>query len=183
MPIRRSMDTEVLLATVAGAVVGAAAATAGAYIALRHRANAAERARMATEIMYHVMTAVVLLEEGLAAVGEVLYNRDQGKGKKELRDIAESLRKELHGAFAGFDPLRPHVDYRVGKLMRLPGPAMTMLDELERRLNEAFQLWEGGRLLQLAASGKDDQRVARFDELVTRSATDVQRFAAILRRV
>ena len=178
-----ALDADVMTAMAAGAVIGGAAATAGAYIALRHRANAAERARMATEIMYHVMTAVVLLEEALGATEMVLYQREQGKGKKELRDLAESLRKDLAGGFAGFDPLRPHVDYRVGKLMRLPKPAMEMLDELEHRLNEAFQTWEGGRLLQVAAAGKDDQRVAEFDALVTRSAEDVQRFAAVLRRV
>ena len=118
-------SSDVLLAAVVGALVGGALAAAGAYLALRHRADSAERARMATEIMFHVMTAVVLLEEALAAVEEVLYLRDQGKGKKELR-------KDLHGAFAGFDPLRPHVDYRVGKLMRLPEKGMTMLDELEQ---------------------------------------------------
>jgi hypothetical protein len=176
-------SSEVLLATVVGALVGGALATAGAYIALRHRANTAERARMATEIMYHVMTAIVLLEEALAGVEEVLYLRDQGKGKKEVRDRAQQLRKDLQSAFAGFDPLRPHVDYRVGKLMRLPEKGMTMLDELERRLTEAFQLWEGGRLLQVSASGKDDQRVKTFDELVTRSSSDVKRFSQVLRSV
>ena len=176
------MDSDVLLATIVGAAVGAVAASAGAYLATRHRASAAERARMATEIMYHVMTAVVILEEALASVEELLFERERGKGKKELRDLAEARRKELRGAFAGFDPLRPHVDYRVGKLMRLPGPAMEMLDELERRLTEAFAMWDDGRVLSAAATGKDAQ-VREFDDLVTRAASDVKRFARVLRRV
>jgi hypothetical protein len=67
--------------------------------------------------------------------------------------------------------------------MRLDGKAMLMLDELERRLNEAFSVWEGGRLLLVAASGKDDETVYHFDTLVTRSAEDVQKFAAVLSRV
>jgi hypothetical protein len=177
------VDSGTMFAALIGALIGGGLATAGAYLAMRNRANAAERARMATEIMYHVMTAVVLLEEGLAGIEQVLYTREQGKGKKELRDLAESLRKDLRAGFAGFDPLRPHVDYRVGKLMRLPDRAMKMLDELEHRLTEAFSLWEGGRLLQIAASGKDDGKVQRFDELVTRSAADVKTFASILKRV
>jgi hypothetical protein len=170
------------VAALVGALVGGVAATAGGYLAMRHRAHAAERARMATEIMYHVMTAVVLLEEALAAVEEVLYRREEGKGRKDLRDHAEALRKDLQNAFAGYDPLRPHVDYRVGKLMRLPGPAMEMLNELEKRLSEAFALWDGGRLLVSAATGKDES-VKAFDDLVRRSASDVRRFASILRRV
>ena len=169
-------------AALVGALVGGAAATAGGYIAMRQRAHAAERARMTTEIMYHVMTAVVLLEEALAAVEEILYRREEGKGRKELREKAEAMRKELRNAFAGYDPLRPHVDYRVGKLMRLPGPAMTMLDELEKRLTEAFALWDSGRLLTAAATGKDES-IKEFNDLVARSSTDVKRFASILRRV
>lgn len=177
------LDTDVLYAALMGAVVGGAAATVGAYIAIRNRSHAAERARMATEIMYHVMTAVVLLEEALAAIEEVLFARDDKKmGKKEVRDLAEDLRKQLANGFAGFDPLRPHIDYRVGKVMRLDGKAMDMLDELEHRLTEAFNLWEGGRLLQVAASGRDDETVVRFDELVSRSASDVKRFATVLKR-
>ena len=182
IPMVMTDASDPMVAALIGAMIGGAAATAGAYIALRHRAHAAERARMATEIMYHVMTAVVLLEEALGAVEIVLYKREEGKGKKELRELAESLRKDLASAFAGFDPLRPHVDYRVGKLMRLPERAMKMLDDLEHRLGEAFALWEGGRLLLSAASGKD-QRVKQFNDLVTRSATDVKKFAAILRSV
>ena len=158
------LGSDTLLAALVGALVGGVAAFAGAYLALRHRAHSAERARMATEIMYHVMTAVVLLEEALVALEEVLLARDQGRSKKELRDLAESLRKDLQKAFAGYDPLRPHVDYRVGKLMRLPPKAMAMLDELERRLAEAFTLWEGGRLLLKAAQGKDED-ISAFDQL------------------
>jgi hypothetical protein len=176
------LASDIILATLVGALIGGGAATIGAYLALRHRAHSAERARMATEIMYHVMTAVVLLEEALGSLGEVLLARDKGKGKKELRDMAEAYRKDLQRAFAGYDPLRPHVDYRVGKVMRLPEPAMKMLDELERRLLEAFMLWEGGRLLAKAASGRDED-VQRFDDLVTRSAADVRKFAQVLRRV
>ncbi len=177
-----AMDApEPMVSALLGALVGGAAAAAGAYLALRNRASAAERARMATEIMYHVMTGLVLLEEGLAAVEEVLLEREKGGGKGP-RDAAERLRKQLDGAFAGYDPLRPHVDYRVGKLMRLPGPAMGMLDELEHRMTEAFNLWDGGRLLHAAAKG-DDDRVVRFDELVKRSSEDVRKFAAVLRRV
>ncbi|NIP34704.1 MAG: hypothetical protein GWN18_07125 [Thermoplasmata archaeon] len=177
------METDVLYAALLGAVVGGVAATAGAYIAMRNRSHAAERARMTTEIMYHVMTAVVLLEEALVAIEEVLLARDdKGRSKKEVRDRAEQLRKQLGNAFAGYDPLRPHIDYRVGKVMRLDPKAMAMLDELEHRLTEAFSLWEGGRLLQVAASGRDDSTVARFDELVTRSAEDVRRFAGVLKR-
>jgi len=93
------------------------------------------------------------------------------------------LRKQLQRAFAGYDPLRPHIDYRVGKVMRLDAKAMAMLDELERRLNEAFGLWEGGRLLLVAASGKNDASINAFDELVTRSVADVKRFAGVLKRV
>lgn len=174
---------EFMYGVILGAVIGGAGAFAGAYVALRHRASSAERARMATEIMYHVMTAVVLLEEALVAVEEVLLVRDQGKPKKEVRDLAESLRKDLQKAFAGYDPLRPHIDYRVGKLMRLPPKAMEMLDELEKRLFEAFSLWDGGRLLQTAATGKGDDRVEYFDALVTRGAADAQSFAHVLRRV
>jgi len=170
------------LAVLLGALVGGAAATAGGYLAMRHRTSSAERARMATEIMYHVMTGLVLLEEALAAVEEVLLERERGEGGKGPRDAAERMRKELDGAFAGYDPLRPHVDYRVGKLMRLPGPAMAMLDDIEGRLTEAFNLWDGGRLLQAAAKG-DDERVARFDGLVKRSSDDVRKLAAVLRRV
>ncbi len=177
------METDVLYAALLGAVVGGAAATVGAYIALRNRSHAAERARMATEIMYHVMTAVVLLEEALVAVEEVLLARDgKGRSKKEVRDLAEDLRKQLSNAFAGYDPLRPHIDYRVGKVMRLDPKAMAMLDELEHRLTEAFNLWQGGRLLQVAASGKDDASVAEFDQLVSRASSDVKRFAAVLKR-
>jgi len=128
------------------------------------------------------MTGLVLLEEALAAVEEVLLERDRGEGGKGPRDAAERLRKEMDAAFAGYDPLRPHIDYRVGKVMRLPAGAMKMLDELEHRLTEAFDLWDGGRLLQAAAKG-DDDRVARFDGLVKRSSEDVSRFAAVLRRV
>jgi hypothetical protein len=124
------LASDIILATLVGALIGGGAATIGAYLALRHRAHSAERARMATEIMYHVMTAVVLLEEALGSLGEVLLARDKGKGKKELRDMAEAYRKDLQRAFAGYDPLRPHVDYRVGKVMRLPEPAMKMLGGL-----------------------------------------------------
>lgn len=178
------VETDVLYAAVLGALVGGAAATVGAYIAMRNRSHAAERARMATEIMYHVMTAVVLLEEALVAVEEVLLARDdKARSKKQVRDLAEDLRKQLANAFAGYDPLRPHIDYRVGKVMRLDSKAMKMLDELERRLLEAFNLWEGGRLLQVAASGRDDGSVAQFDQLVGRASSDVKRFAAILKRV
>ena len=177
------LGSDVLLAALVGALVGGAGATTGAYLVLRNRSHAAERARMATEIMYHVMTAVVILEEALAAMEEILILRDQGKGKKELKDAAEKLRKDLANAFAGYDPLRPHIDYRVGKVMRLDPRAMGMLDELEHRLSEAFSVWEGGRILTIAATGRDDARVKAFDELVTRSVSDVKRFAAVLRRV
>lgn len=170
------------MAALMGALVGGAAATLGGYLAMRHRTASAERARMATEIMYHVMTGLVLLEEALATVEEVLLERDRGAGGKGPRDVAERMRKELEGAFAGYDPLRPHIDYRVGKIMHLPAPAMKMLDEIEHRLTEAFNLWDGGRLLQAAAKG-DDDRVARFDELVKRSSEDVRKFAAVLRKV
>jgi hypothetical protein len=177
------MDTDVLYAALLGAVVGGAAATVGAFIAIRNRSHAAERARMTTEIMYHVMTAVVLLEEALVATTEVLMARDEKKrSKKEVRDLAENLRKQLANAFAGYDPLRPHIDYRVGKVMRLDPKAMRMLDELEHRLTEAFNLWQGGRLLQVAASGKDDASVAQFDQLVTRAVEDVRKFAGVLKR-
>jgi hypothetical protein len=177
------VETDFLYAALLGAIVGGIAASFGAYAALKNRANAAERSRMATEIMYHLMTAVVLLEEGLVALEEVLLARDDPKSsRKEVRDRAEELRKQLVNAFAGYDPLRPHIDYRVGKLMHLDGKAMGMLDELERRLNEAFGIWEGGRLLMYAATGKDDERVHHFDKLVTRAAEDVKRFAAIIRR-
>ena len=177
------MDSDVLYAALLGAVVGGAAATVGAYIAIRNRSHAAERARMTTEIMYHVMTAVVLLEEALVATEEVLLARDtKGRSKKEVRDLAENLRKQLANAFAGYDPLRPHIDYRVGKVMRLDPKAMRMLDELEHRLTEAFNLWQGGRLLQVAASGKDDASVAQFDQLVTRASEDVRKFASVLKR-
>ncbi len=165
-----------------GALVGGAAATLGGYLAMRHRTASAERARMATEIMYHVMTGLVLLEEALAAVEEVLLERDKGGGGRGPRDAAEQLRKEMDAAFAGYDPLRPHVDYRVGKLMRLPADAMRMLDDIEHRLTEAFNLWEGGRLLQAAAKG-DLERVAQFDGMVKRSSEDVRKLAAVLRRV
>ncbi len=178
------VETEFLYAALLGAIVGGIAASIGAYAALKNRSHAAERARMATEIMYHVMTAVVLLEEALVAIEGVLLARDDKKlSKKEVRDVAEDLRKRLKGAFAGFDPLRPHIDYRVGKVMRLDAKAMVMLDELEHRLNEAFGMWEGGRLLLVAASGKDDESVFHFDKLVTRSAEDVKKFAAVLKRV
>jgi hypothetical protein len=178
------VETDILYAALLGAIVGGIAASIGAYAALKNRAHAAERARMATEIMYHVMTAVVLLEEALVAMEEVLLARDnKSLSKKEVRDVAEKLRKQLMGAFAGYDPMRPHIDYRVGRVMRLDGKAMLMLDELERRLNEAFSLWEGGRLLLVVASGKDDESVYHFDTLVTRSAEDVQKFAAVLSRV
>jgi hypothetical protein len=176
------LDSEFLTAALIGALIGGFAAFAGAYLALRHRAHTAERARMATEIMYHVMTAVVLLEEALIAVEHVLLARDKGKSKKELRDLAESLRKDMERAFAGYDPLRPHIDYRVGKLMRLPESAMKMLDELEQRLAEGFRLWEGGRLLQHAASGKDEM-VGQFDQLVTRASADAAKFAQVIKRV
>jgi len=176
------LDTDIVVAVLVGAAVGGAAAAAGAYLALRHRTASAERARMATEIMYHVMTALVLLEEALGAVEEVLIEREKGGGQKAPRELADRLRRELEGAFAGYDPLRPHVDYRVGKLMRLPGPAMGMLDELERHLSEAFAMWEGGRLLHAAVKG-DDEKVQRFDELVKRSSEDIRRFAAVLRNV
>jgi len=176
------VDTDVMMATLLGALIGGVAAYLGAHAALRHRAHSAERARMATEIMYHVMTAVVLLEEALVALEEVLVARDgKDRSKKDVRDLAEDLRRQLQNAFAGYDPLRPHIDYRVGKVMRLDPKAMAMLDELERRLNEAFQLSEGGRLLQVAATGKDDAMVDQFDKMVTRSAADVQRFAVVLR--
>ncbi|UCC92406.1 MAG: hypothetical protein JSW25_06955 [Thermoplasmata archaeon] len=178
------VETDILYAALLGAIVGGIAASIGAYAAIRNRAHAAERARMATEIMYHVMTAVVLLEEGLVALEEVLHARDdKSKSKKEVRDLAEQRRKQLVNAFAGYDPLRPHIDYRVGKVMRLDAKAMKMLDELERRLLDAFNLWEGGRLLLVAASGKDDEAVEGFDRLVIRSAEDVKRFAAVLKRV
>jgi hypothetical protein len=176
-------DLDLVMAVVIGAVIGGVAAFSGAYLALRHRAHSTERSRMATEIMYHVMTAVVLLEESLVTVEQVLLARDQGKSKKELRDMAEQLRKEMERAFGGYDPLRPHIDYRVGKLMRLPKGAMGMLDELERRLSDAFVIWDGGRLLQVAASGKDDRSIEEFDKLVTRSSEDAKRFAVVLRRV
>jgi hypothetical protein len=177
------VETDILYAALLGAAIGGMAATAGSYVAMRNRSHAAERARMATEIMYHVMTAVVLLEEALAAIEEVLFVRDdKKKSKKEVRDLAEDLRKQLANAFAGYDPLRPHIDYRVGKVMRLDRKAMEMLDELEHRLTEAFNLWQGGRLLQVAASGKDDEAVVQFDQLVSRSAADVKRFATVLKR-
>jgi len=176
------LDIDLMVAVLVGAAVGGVAAAAGAYLALRHRTASAERARMATEIMYHVMTALVLLEEALGAVEEVLIERDKGGGQKAPRELADRLKRELDGAFAGYDPLRPHVDYRVGKLMRLPAPAMEMLDELERRLSEAFALWDGGRLLHAAVKG-DDGRVQQFDELVKRASEDVRRFAAVLRKV
>ena len=119
------METDPLYAALLGAIIGGAAASVGAYLALKNRAHAAERARMATEIMYHVMTAVVLLEEGLVAIEEVLIARDDKKrSRKEVRDMAEELRKRLQNAFAGYDPLRPHIDYRVGKVMRLDAKAM-----------------------------------------------------------
>jgi len=176
------VDPDIMIATLLGALVGGVAAYAGASAAIRRRGDHAERARMATEIMYHVMTAVVLLEEALVALEEVLVARDgKDRSKKDVRDLAEDLRKQLQGAFAGYDPLRPHIDYRVGKVMRLDPKAMAMLDELERRLSEAFRLWDGGRLLQVAASGKDDESVDQFDKMVTRSAADVNRFAGILR--
>ena len=165
------------------ALVGALAGAAVAFIAIRSRAHSAERAHMAMEIMYHVMTAVVLLEEALVACEEVLMARDQGRSKKELMDRAEELRKTMDRAFGGYDPLRPHIDYRVGKVLHLPPKAMAMLDELERRLNEAFVLWDGGRLLKVAAGGKDDKVLEEFDRLVTRCSTDVKTFAAVLRRV
>jgi hypothetical protein len=138
---------------------------------------------MTTEIMYHVMTAVVLLEEALVAVEEVLLARDdKNRSRKVVRDTAENLRKQLANAFAGYDPMRPHIDYRVGKVMRLDPRAMTMLDELEQRLTEAFNLWQGGRLLLVAAAGKDDESVGQFDMLVTRAAEDVKTFASVLKR-
>ena len=178
------VETDFLFSALLGALVGGIAASIGAYVAIKNRSHAAERARMATEIMYHVMTAVVLLEEALVAIEGVLLARDDKKrSKKEVRDMAENLRKQLLGAFAGFDPLRPHIDYRVGKVMRLDAKAMAMLDELEHRLNEAFGLWEGGRLLLVAAAGKDDESVFQFDKLVTRSAEDVKTFAEVLKRV
>jgi hypothetical protein len=177
------MDTDVLYAALLGAVVGGAAATVGAYIAMRNRSHAAERARMTTEIMYHVMTAVVLLEEALVALEGVLLARDDKKrSRKEVRDLAEQLRKQMANAFAGYDPLRPHIDYRVGKVMRLDPKAMRMLDDMEHRLTEAFNLWQGGRLLQVAASGKDDETVAQFDMMVSRAAEDVRKFADVLKR-
>ena len=176
------LSQDVLTAALLGTVVGGAVTAAVAYIAIRRHTVAAERGRMSTEIMYHVMTAVVLLEEALAAVEEVLIARERGAGKKELNDLAGKLRKALERGFAGYDPLRPHLDYRVGKLFRLPEPAMKMLDELEHRLTEAFRLWEGGRLLNAAAKG-DDRKVQQFDELVTRSAAAVKRFAQVLRKV
>ncbi len=177
------MDSDFVWALVTGALIGGGAAFMGAYLALRHRAHSAERARMATEIMYHVMTAVVLLEEGLVAIEQVLMARDQGRSKKDLRDMAEKLRKDMKNAFAGFDPLRPHIDYRVGKLMRLPKKAMGMLDELERRLSEAFVLWDGGRLLLVAASGKDDRSIEEYDRLVQRCSEDAKQYATVLRKV
>lgn len=177
------VDTDILYAALLGAIVGGIAASLGAYAALRNRAAAAERARMTTEIMYHLMTGVVLLEEALVSLEEVLLARDNARmSKKEVRDRAEELRKQLVNAFAGYDPMRPHIDYRVGKLMHLDSSAMTMLDELERRLTEAFDAWEGGRLLMVAATGKDDERVNHFDKLVTRAAEDVKRFAGVVRR-
>ncbi len=175
------ISQEVLLAALLGTVVGGVVTAVVAYISLQRHAATAERARMATEIMYHVMTAVVLLEEALAATEEVLMAREKRAGKKEVNDLANRLRKELERGFAGYDPLRPHLDYRVGKLFRLPEPAMKMLDELEGRLMEAFRLWDGGRLLSAAAKG-DDKRVVEFDALVTRSAGDVKRFARVLRK-
>jgi hypothetical protein len=176
--------SDFLTAALLGAIIGGVAAFSGAYIALRHREHSAERGRMATEIMYHVMTAVVLLEEALVAIEEILLARDdKRRSKKEVRDLAENLRKQLQTGFAGYDPLRPHIDYRVGKVMRLDPHAMAMLDELEHRLTEAFRLWEGGRLLSVAASGKDDETIDEFDKLVTRSATDVTKFAQVLKRV
>ena len=60
---------------------------------------------------------------------------------------------------------------------------MEMLDELEHRLTEGFNLWEGGRLLQVAASGRDDEALVEFDRLVSRSAEDVRRFAGVMKRV
>ncbi len=177
------VDSEFFYAALIGALLGGFASFIGAYLALRHRAHSAERARMATEIMYHLMTAVVLLEESLVAVDEVLFARDKGKSKKELRDLAEKLRKDLQNAFAGFDPMRPHIDYRVGKLMRLPKGTMEDLDNLERRLIETFVKWEGGRLLQIAASGKDDKAIEEYDQLVTRASNDVKAFAQVLKRV
>jgi hypothetical protein len=178
------VEIDILYAALLGAIVGGVVASVGGYIAIKNSANSAERARMATEIMYHVMTAVVLLEEALVAMEQVLLARDdKGKSKKEVRDLAEKLRKQLANAFAGYDPLRPHIDYRVGKVMRLDAKAMKMLDELEHRLLEAFNLWEGGRLLMVTASGKDDEAVHAFDKLVTRSAEDVQTFASVLKRV
>jgi hypothetical protein len=176
------ISQDVLLAALLGTVVGGVVTAVVAYIALRRHTVTAERARMSTEIMYHVMTAVILLEEGLAATEEILYTREKGAGKKEVNDLANKLRKQLERGFAGYDPLRPHLDYRVGKLFRLPGPAMKMLDELEKRLMEAFRHWDGGRLLNAAAKG-DDKRVLEFDALVTRSAEDVKRFAKVLQKV
>jgi len=177
------VETDILYAALLGAIVGGFAASIGAYAALKNRAHAAERARMTTEIMYHVMTAVILLEEALVALEEVLISRDGTKSsKKEVRDKAEALRKRLIPAFAGYDPLRPHVDYRVGKMMHLDPKSMSMLDELERRLNDAFGIWNGGRLLLMAATGRDDETVHHFDKLVTRSADDVKKFADVLRR-
>lgn len=173
------LSPEHLLSALVGALVGAAIA----FIAIRGRAHSAERAHMAMEIMYHVMTAVVILEEALVACEEVLMARDQGRSKKDLMDRAEQLRKSMENAFGGYDPLRPHLDYRVGKVMHLPPRAMTMLDELERRLNEAFALWDGGRLLKVAAGGKDDKSLEEFDKLVTRCSEDVRTFAGVLRRV
>jgi hypothetical protein len=176
------VETDILYAALMGAIVGGIAASFGAYAALKNRAHAAERARMTTEIMYHVMTAVILLEEALVALEEVLLARDdKALSKKEVRDRAEELRKQLVNAFAGYDPLRPHVDYRVGKLMHLDPRSMSMLDELERRLNEAFGVWNGGRLLATAATGRDDETVHHFDKLVTRCADDIHKFAGVLR--
>jgi hypothetical protein len=178
------VETDILYAALLGAIVGGIAASIGGYVAIKNRSHAAERARMATEIMYHVMTAVVLLEEGLVALEEILLARDdKSTSRKAVRDKAEQLRKQLANAFAGYDPMRPHIDYRVGKVMRLDAKAMSMLDELERRLLEAFNLWEGGRLLLVAASGKDDEAVYAFDKLVTRAADDVKTFSQVLKRV
>ena len=177
------VDNEFFYVALLGALLGGFASFIGAYLALRHRAHSAERARMATEIMYHLMTAIVILEESLVAVEEVLLAREKGRSKKELRDLAEQLRKDLQKAFTGYDPMRPHIDYRVGKLMRLPKGVMEDLDALERRLMEAFVRWEGGRLLQIAASGKDDKAVEEYDQLVSRSAADVKTFAQVLKKV
>ncbi len=66
------VDNEFFYVALLGALLGGFASFIGAYLALRHRAHSAERARMATEIMYHLMTAIVILEESLVAVEEVL---------------------------------------------------------------------------------------------------------------